>query len=576
MIEMSEHSAGKIAAEVMEEWDIRHIFGLPGDSINHFVDNLRIEKEQLEFIQVRHEEVAALAASSYAKVTGRVGVCLSIGGPGAIHLLNGLYDAKADGAPVLVLAGQVESSKLGEDSFQEVHLERLFQDVSVFNARVSSPESFPDLLNQAIRTAYARKGVSVLVIPDDMPAQKIKDSVRNTSSVSSKSKPAPLLDDIQNGLKLLKDAKRPVILAGTGAKGAVDELEEVADRLAAPIIFTLPAKGTLPDEHPLNLGQLGQIGTKPAYEAMEETDLLIMIGTSFPYREFLPDDAKAVQVDADPAQIGKRYPVTAGIAGDSKLVLQEWNKSLPRREDRAFLKECQINMKNWWKHVEKDEVEATTPIKPPQVIPMIQKIADHDAVLSVDVGNVTVWTARHFRMTNQKFIISSWMATMGCGLPGAIASALANPERQAIAVCGDGGFTMVMQDFVTAVKYKLPIIVVILNNRKIGMIKYEQESIGHLEYETDLQDIDFAQFAKACGGEGYRVVKHENLEPAFDMAAKSNKPVIIDVHIEDQPPLPGKITMDQAAGYSKHVMKKFFKQHEAEMPPLRKALKRLF
>ncbi|OAT80124.1 pyruvate oxidase [Bacillus sp. MKU004] len=573
---MSEHSAGKIAAEVMEEWDIRHIFGLPGDSINHFVDNLRSEKEQLEFIQVRHEEVAALAASSYAKVTGRVGVCLSIGGPGAIHLLNGLYDAKADGAPVLVLAGQVESSKLGEDSFQEVHLERLFQDVSVFNARVSSPESFPDLLNQAIRTAYARKGVSVLVIPDDMPAQKIKDSVRNTSSVSSKSKPAPLLDDIQNGLKLLKDAKRPVILAGTGAKGAVDELEEFADRLAAPIIFTLPAKGTLPDEHPLNLGQLGQIGTKPAYEAMEETDLLIMIGTSFPYREFLPDDAKAVQVDADPAQIGKRYPVTAGIAGDSKLVLQEWNKSLPRREDRAFLKECQINMKNWWKHVEKDEVEATTPIKPPQVIPMIQKIADHDAVLSVDVGNVTVWTARHFRMTNQKFIISSWMATMGCGLPGAIASALANPERQAIAVCGDGGFTMVMQDFVTAVKYKLPIIVVILNNRKIGMIKYEQESIGHLEYETDLQDIDFAQFAKACGGEGYRVVKHEDLEPAFDMAAKSNKPVIIDVHIEDQPPLPGKITMDQAAGYSKHVMKKFFKQHEAEMPPLRKALKRLF
>ncbi|XXM70651.1 pyruvate oxidase [Lysinibacillus sphaericus] len=573
---MSEHLAGKAAAEIMEEWDIRHIFGLPGDSINHFIDNLRSEKDQLEFIQVRHEEVAALAASSYAKVTGRIGVCLSIGGPGAIHLLNGLYDAKADGAPVLVLAGQVESSKLGEDSFQEVHLERLFQDVSVFNARVSSPDSFPDLLNQAIRTAYARKGVSVLVIPDDMPAQKIKDSVRNTSSVFSTPKPAPLLDDIQTGLQLLQDAKRPVILAGTGAKGAVDELEEFADRLAAPIIFTLPAKGTLPDEHPLNLGQLGQIGTKPAYEAMEETDLLIMIGTSFPYREFLPDDAKAVQVDADSAQIGKRYPVTAGIAGDSKLVLQEWNKSLPRREDRAFLKECQINMKNWWKHVEKDEVEATTPIKPPQVIPMIQKIAAHDAVLSVDVGNVTVWTARHFRITHQKFIISSWMATMGCGLPGAIASALANPDRQAIAVCGDGGFTMVMHDFVTAVKYKLPIIVVILNNRKIGMIKYEQESIGHLEYETDLQDIDFAQFAKACGGEGYRVVKHEDLEPAFDMAAISNKPVIIDVHIEDQPPLPGKITMDQAAGYSKHVMKKFFKQHEAEMPPLRKALNRLF
>jgi pyruvate oxidase len=576
VIEMSENLAGHLAAEVLEEWDIRHLFGLPGDSINHFVNNLRSEKEQIEFIQVRHEEVAALAASSYAKLTGKIGVCLSIGGPGAVHLLNGLYDAKADGAPVLVLAGQVESSKLGEDSFQEVHLERLFEDVSVFNARVSSPDSFSDLLNQAIRTAYARKGVSVLVIPDDMPAQKIKDNVRNTSSVSSIAKPAPLLDDIRNGLQYLQDSKRPVILAGTGAKGAVNELEEFADRLAAPIIFTLPAKGTLPDEHPLNLGQLGQIGTKPAYEAMEETDLLIMIGTSFPYREFLPEDAKAVQIDADSAQIGKRYPVSAGIAGDSKLVLQEWNKSLPRREDRSFLKECQINMKNWWKHVEKDETEATTPIKPPQVIPMIQKIADHDATLSVDVGNVTVWTARHFRMTNQKFIISSWMATMGCGLPGAIASALVYPERQAIAVCGDGGFTMVMHDFVTAVKYKLPIIVVILNNRKIGMIKYEQQESGHLEYETDLQDIDFAQFAKACGGEGYRVIKHEDLEPAFDMAAKSNKPVILDIQIEDQPPLPGKITLDQASGYSKHVMKKFFKKHEVEMPPLRKALKRLF
>ncbi|MCA1055919.1 pyruvate oxidase [Rossellomorea aquimaris] len=573
---MREVLAGHAAAEVMEEWGIRHLFGLPGDSINHLVDNLRSEQEQIEFIQVRHEEVAALAASSYAKLTGKIGVCLSIGGPGAIHLLNGLYDAKADGAPVLVLAGQVESSKLGEDSFQEVHLERLFQDVSVFNARVSSPDSFPDLLNQAIRTAYARKGVSVLVIPDDMPGQKIKQHVRNTSSVSSTAKPAPLLDDINTGLHYLNNAKRPVILAGTGAKGAREELEEFADKLAAPIIFTLPAKGILPDEHPFNLGQLGQIGTKPAYEAMDETDLLIMIGTSFPYREFLPDDAKAIQIDADSAQIGKRYPVSVGIAGDSSLVLHEMNKSLSRRDDRLFLEECQKNMRNWWNHVQKDEIEATAPIKPPQVIPMIQKIARDDATLSVDVGNVTVWTARHFRITHQKFIISSWMATMGCGLPGAIASSIAYPDRQAIAVCGDGGFTMVMHDFVTAVKYKLPIIVVVLNNRKIGMIKYEQEEIGHLEYETDLQDIDFAQFAKACGGEGYRIIKHEDLQPAFEMASKSNKPVILDVQIEDEPPLPGKITFDQATGYSKHLMKKFFKEHEVEMPPLRKALKRLF
>ncbi|MBN8192154.1 pyruvate oxidase [Bacillus sp. NTK074B] len=573
---MGHKLAGQLAADIMEQWKIKHVFGLPGDSINHFVDVLRSEEEEIEFIQVRHEEVGALAASSYAKLTGNIGVCLSIGGPGAIHLLNGLYDAKADGAPVLVLAGQVATEELGMDSFQEIHLDRVFADVSVYCERVSSPESLPDLMNQAIRTAYAKKGVSVLIIPDDIPGQKIKDGVKDTSSIPARSIPAPLEQDVKTGLDYLHTSKRPVILAGTGSKHAARELERFAKKIAAPVIFTLPAKGIFPDKHPHNLGQLGQIGTKPAYEAMEEADLLIMIGTSFPYRDFLPDDTPAVQIDADPTQIGKRYPVSVGIVGDSNLVLKQWNQHLPDKEDRTFLEECQTNMKNWWKHVEKDEVEVTAPIKPPQVIAALQRIADDDAILSVDVGNVTVWTARHFKMTNQKMIVSSWMATMGCGLPGAIASGIAEPDRQAIAVCGDGGFTMVMHDFVTAVKYKLPIIVVIMNNRKIGMIKYEQESIGHLEYETDLQDIDFAQFAKACGGEGYRVIKHEDLQPAFDMAAKSNKPVIIDCVIEDQPPLPGKINFEQASGYSKHVMKKFFKKHEAEMPPLRKALKRLF
>ncbi|BCB02492.1 pyruvate oxidase [Bacillus sp. KH172YL63] len=573
---MAQKRAGQVAANIMETWNIKHVFGLPGDSINHFVDVLRSEKEEIDFIQVRHEEVAALAASSYAKLTGNIGVCLSIGGPGAIHLLNGLYDAKADSAPVLVLAGQVATDELGMDSFQEVHLDRLFADVSVYCERVSSPEAFPDLMNQAIRTAYAKKGVSVLIIPDDLPAQKIDVGVKDTSSIPAATIAAPLEQDVKKGMELVHKATRPVILAGTGSRHAARELESFAEKIAAPVIFALPAKGTLPDEHPHNLGQLGQIGTKPAYEAMEEADLLIMIGTSFPYRDFLPDDTPAVQIDADPAQIGKRYPVSVGIVGDSKLVLKQWNEQLTRKEDRSFLEECQSNMKNWWKHVEKDESGDTPPIKPPQVIAALRKIAADDATLSVDVGNVTVWTARHFKVTNQRMIFSSWMATMGCGLPGAIASALAEPQRQAIAVCGDGGFTMVMQDFVTAVKYKLPIIVVILNNRKIGMIKYEQEASGHLEYETDLEDIDFAQFAKACGGEGYRVIKHEDLQPAFDMALRSNKPVIIDCVIEDQPPLPGKINFEQAKGYSKHVMKKFFKDHEVDMPPLRKALKRLF
>lgn len=573
---MAKTLAGHAAADVLQNWDVQHIFGMPGDSINNFVDVLRGKKDDIEFIQIRHEEVAALAASSYAKLTGKIGVCMTIGGPGAIHLLNGLYDAKADGAPVLVLAGQVATTELGRDSFQEVHLARMFDDVSVYSETVASAEAFPDMLNQAIRTAYARNGVAVLVSPDDIPRDKIKNATSFTSSLTSFSRHIPQKEDLITGLNFIENAKRPVILAGTGTKAAKKELETFADTIGAPIIFTLPAKGVLPDRHPLNLGQLGQIGTKPAYEAMEETDLMIMIGTSFPYRDYLPDDAEAIQVDVDSAQIGKRYPVSAGIVGDTALVLEEWNKHLQRRDDRSFLEECQKNMQNWWTHIGKDTEETSTPLKAPQVIPHIERIADEDAVLSVDVGNVTVWMARYFNITNQDFIISSWLATMGCGLPGAIASSLAYPDRQAIAVCGDGGFAMNMQDFVTSVKYKLPIIVVVLNNSRIGMIKYEQEAAGHLEYATELQEIDFAQFAKSCGGEGYHVKTFEDLGPAFDMAKASNKPVIIDVEIDLEPPLPGKITWEQAQGYTKHMMKKFYKDHSVEMPPLKKALKRLF
>ncbi|NGY72452.1 pyruvate oxidase [Bacillus megaterium] len=572
---MIKTTAGKAAMSVLKEWNIDHIFGMPGDSINHFMDNLRSEKDEIEFIQVRHEEVGALAASSYAKITGKIGVCLSIGGPGAIHLLNGLYDAKADGAPVLVLAGQVPRAKLGNESFQEVNLERVFDDVSVFNHRVDSPESFPHLLQQAIRTAYAKKGVAVLVIPDDIPSSTIKidekTPIANVSKSISHSDP----EDVAKALLAIKYAKKPVILAGTGAKHAKLELAQFAEKIAAPIIFTLPGKGILPDHHPYNLGQLGQIGTKPAYEAMEETDLLIMVGTSFPYREFLPDGVEAIQLDSDATQIGRRYPVSIGLVGDSKTTLSQLAHNLDYQENRRFLEECQVNMENWWKHVEKEENEVSTPIKPQQVIPKLQKIVDDDAIVSVDVGNVTVWMARHFRMTNQKFVISSRLATMGCGLPAAIAGKLAHPEKQSVAVCGDGGFTMVMQDFVTAVKYKLPIVVVVLNNSEIGMIKYEQAIQGHLDYQTQLGEMNFAKFAESCGGIGYRVEKYEELETAFEKAALATVPVVIDVVVADEPPLPGKISFGQAANYSKHIMKKFFKEHELEMPPLRKGLSKM-
>ncbi|KAF1677587.1 MULTISPECIES: pyruvate oxidase [Bacillus] len=574
---MAQKTAGKAMTELLEQWGVNHIYGIPGDSINEFVEELRHESSQLKFIQTRHEEVAALAAAAEAKLTGKIGVCLSIAGPGAVHLLNGLYDAKADGAPVLAIAGQVSSGEVGRDYFQEIKLEQMFEDVAVFNREVHSAESLPDLLNQAIRTAYSKKGVAVLSVSDDLFAEKIKREPVYTSPVYIEGNLEPKKEQLVTCAQYINNAKKPIILAGRGMKKAKQELLEFADKAAAPIVVTLPAKGVVPDKHPHFLGNLGQIGTKPAYEAMEECDLLIMLGTSFPYRDYLPDDTPAIQLDSDPTKIGKRYPVTAGLVCDSALGLRELTEYIERKEDRRFLDACTEHMQHWWNEIEKDESEAETPLKPQQVVARLQEAAADDAVLSVDVGTVTVWMTRHFKMNaNQDFIVSSWLATMGCGLPGAIASSLAEPERQAIAVCGDGGFSMVMQDLPTAVKYKLPITVVILNNENLGMIEYEQQVKGNIDFVTNLQNVDYAAFAESCGAKGIKVTKAEELAPAFHEALRADQPVVVDVTIGNEPPLPGKITYGQAKGFSKYMLKNFFENQKIEMPSLKKSLKRLF
>ncbi|MCY8544706.1 pyruvate oxidase [Bacillus vallismortis] len=574
---MAHKTAGQAMTELLEQWGVDHVYGIPGDSINEFIEELRQERNQLKFIQTRHEEVAALAAAAEAKLTGKIGVCLSIAGPGAVHLLNGLYDAKADSAPVLAIAGQVSSGEVGRDYFQEIKLEQMFEDVAVFNREVHSAESLPDLLNQAIRAAYSKKGVAVLSVSDDLFAEKIKREPVYTSPVYIEGNLEPKKEQLVTCAQYINNAKKPIILAGQGMKKAKRELLEFADKAAAPIVVTLPAKGVVPDKHPHFLGNLGQIGTKPAYEAMEECDLLIMLGTSFPYRDYLPDDTPAIQLDSDPAKIGKRYPVTAGLVCDSALGLRELTEYIERKEDRRFLEACTEHMQHWWNEIEEDETEAETPLKPQQVVARLEEAAADDAVLSVDVGTVTVWMARHFKMkAKQDFIVSSWLATMGCGLPGAIASSLSEPERQAIAVCGDGGFSMVMQDLPTAVKYKLPVTVVILNNENLGMIEYEQQVKGNIDYVTKLQNVDYAAFAESCGAKGIKVTRAEELAPAFHEALHADQPVVVDVMIGNEPPLPGKITYGQAKGFSKYMLKNFFENQKIDMPPLKKSLKRLF
>ncbi|WP_170008144.1 pyruvate oxidase [Bacillus fonticola] len=566
---MFRKNAGDALVELLVEWGVDHIYGMPGDSINSIIESLRKAQDKIKFIQVRHEENGALAAASYAKLTGKLGVCTAIAGPGAIHLLNGLYDAKLDGVPVLAIAGQVETDLSGSDFFQEVNLERLFDDVAVYNQRVMSAEQLPTVLNQAIREAYTKKGVAVLTIPDDIPKYEVERGARETNSSFIKSKVFPQDTDLQRAKELLEAAKKPVILAGKGARGASDALLKFAEQMASPIVLTLPGKGVIPDEHPYCLGGLGLIGTKPATEAMEDADTLLMIGTSFPFTGFLPKDAKTIHIDIDASQIGKRRKVDVGLAGDAHYTLTWLTDQVEHKSDRSFLEQCQQNMKQWWTKLDKEEGDDSSPIKPQRVVQALQQVVTDNAILSVDVGNVTVWMARHFRMTHQQMIISSWLATLGCGLPGAIAGKIAFPQKQVWAVCGDGGFTMTMNDFVTAVKYKLPLVAIVLNNHKIAMIKFEQEVMGNAEFGTDLQNPNFARYADICGGIGYRVEKAEDLVPALKQAVQQDKPCIIDVVVDAQEaPLPAKITFGQAAGYTKHMLKELFQEGKLDLPPI--------
>lgn len=531
---MFEQTAGSHVVELLKAWKVNHIYGMPGDSINEFMEELRKE-DQIRFIQIRHEETGALAASAYSKLTGNIGVCLSIAGPGAIHLQNGLYDAKKDKTPMLAIIGQVSSELVGTDSFQELKMESLFEEATVYNRRVQKAEQLPDMLNQAIRTAYAESGPAVLIVSDDLFGVKIKRDKALTSPEYAKPNIRAGEEDLQAALKLLQAAKRPVVLAGKGATGGTAQVLAFAEKLKAPLIASFPSKGLIPDDHPQNLGQLGQLGTDPAEQAMKETDLLILAGTAYPYREYLPDDVPAIQIDVDPKAIGKYYPVLVGVVGELAPAA-EWLTARLGNKDDAFLLKYQEKRKEWHDTLQRDMAEETERLQPQHVIAEVQTILERDAIVSLDVGSVTLWAARYLQLTQQRLVVSAWLGTMGCGLPGAIAGKLAYPDKQVVSLLGDGGFSMGMQDFVTAVKYDLPMILVVFNNQKIQLIEHEQEEMGNKATETNLANIDFAAFARACGGEGYTAKSRSELKDALAKAKASRKPVVVDAYVEDSAP----------------------------------------
>lgn len=577
---MGKTKASDIMMEVMESWNIERVYGLPGDSVDTTVDALRKKKNEIEFIQVRHEEVASLAAASEAKLTGNIGVCLSIGGPGAIHLLTGLYDAKMDHVPVLAIVGQVSSSLVNSNFFQEVDTTEMFQDVAVFNKMVQSAESLPRLLDEGIRTAINQHGVAVLTIPDDLPAKMIPNTYKNVTGKENIFKtPAIEKQDIEKVIQLLQEAQHPIVLSGVGAKNSGKELKDFIEKNHLPIIQTMPSKGTIADNHPNSLGNVGKLGTKPAYEAMKEADLILLLGTNYPYVDYLPNKGcRGIQVDINPDVMGTRFPLDVAIEADVKDFLEAILSYGEVYKNDRFLLACQQTMSHWNNWMEEERSRKGEIIHPAFLMDSIEKIAKKDTIFSIDVGTSTSWGARFLKVQpTQSYLISAWLGTMGCALPGALAAKLNYPERQTISIAGDGAFSMVMQDFVTAVKYKLPFVQFVLNNQKLAFIEYEQQSAGQLNYEIDLHDIDYAKVAEACGGVGYTARTPEELEKLLPTLKEVTIPTLVNVYVADDAPLPGKIVWDEAKGYGKFSVESIVQEHKMPtLPPLKEIIRQFF
>ena len=556
-----------ILIETIQDWGVEVVFGLPGDGINAIMEALRRRRDRIRFVQVRHEESAAFMACAYAKFTGRLGVCLATSGPGGIHLLNGLYDARLDGQPVLAITGMAYHDLIDTATQQDVQLDRLFVDVAAYNARVMGPTHVENVTDLACRTALAYRGVAHVTVPVDvqeMQAGRRQRSKRNvpghTSDVMATGARLPSEGDLHRAAAVLNAGRRVAILAGRGALHATEALERVAETLGAPIVKALLGKAAVPDDSPYTTGTIGLLGTRPSQETLESCDTLLVVGSSFPYLEFYPKpgQARGVQIELDPMRIGLRYPVEVGLVGDSRRTLEALLPLLTTAGDRSFLGQAQEGMREWNALMLERGTRRHTPMKPQVVAHELGRRLAADAIVACDSGTITTWWARHIPVRlGQMHSVSGNLASMACGLPDAIAAQIAYPERQVVAFVGDGGFSMLMAEFATCVKYGLPVKVFVVKNNTLGQIKWEQMVfLGNPEYGCELHPIDFAAVARACGGTGFTVDDPAQCGAVVEQALACPGPVVVEAVVDPfEPPLPAKITLDQATKFATSLVR---------------------
>jgi thiamine pyrophosphate-dependent acetolactate synthase large subunit-like protein len=560
-------TTGEILVERLIDWGVDTIFGMPGDGINGIFEALRVAQDKIRFIQVRHEESAAFMATSYAKFTGRLGVCMATSGPGAIHLLNGLYDAKLDHAPVLAITGHTFHDQIGMQYQQEIDIMTLFKDVAAYNVMIMGARHAETVVDAACRSALNSRSVAHLTCPVDMQDWTLDEDPKSMKKIpghTSKNWRPPIVvphrAQIEAAAEVINTGERVAILCGQGARGAGDELEQIAEMLGAPIIKALLGKDVVPDDSPYTTGGIGLLGTLPSEKAIEDCDTLLLVGTSMPYLKWYPEpgQARAVQIDVDPSRIGLRYPVEVGLAGDAGATLGELIPMLKRKQSRGYFDKIMSYRKQWDDRMQTYQQMQDEPMKPQVLAGTVSKLLKDGAIVTTDSGTITTWAARHIMMRKgMRFSLSGTLATMAPALPYAIAAQAAYPDRQVVAFAGDGSFTQLMGDFATAVKYDLPIKVVIVKNNYLGQIKWEQiVFLGNPEFAVDLHPIDFAKFAEACGGEGYRCERPDEVRPALEAAFASDRPAIVEATVDQfTPPMPAQATPDQAYKFTKGLLR---------------------
>ena len=543
----SSDNTADILIDKLIAWKVEIIFSLVGDGVNPIFEALRKRKDEIRLITVRHEESAAFMASGYAKCTGKLGVCIGTTGPGAIHLLNGLYDAAMEGAPVLAITGTVPHDLIGTQYTQEVNTVAMLQNIAVYNEQITGPIHARTVIDLACRTALTTPGLAHITIPTDIQQKALRTDKHSMkgghlmgSSTFNPRITVPTDEELEDTADILNNNSKIMILAGRGALKARDEVIQLADILGAPVAKALLGKALLPDDSPFTTGGTGRLGTLPSKQMMEECETLLILGSTMPYLEYYPKKAKGIQLDHDPKSIGRRYPVQIGLIGDVQATLKELLPKLKKHTDRSFLQLAQQRMSDWKETLSKLENDRSAPIKPPFLVKEVSRLIKDNAHISIDTGAHTIFTARHLQIKeDQQITVCGNLASMGPGLSYAIASQLAFPKRQCVAMVGDGSFTMLMGEMATAVRYNLPVKVIIFKNNALVLDGFEQEEIGNKRYGIILQPIDFVKIAEACGAEGFHCSDPNKLAEVLSKAFESDKPCVIEVDIDpDTPPDP--------------------------------------